>query len=99
MFNNTNKINREAWDKYQDDYMKFHLMKYPNYYDFYRNGGVFLEDYLVSIMGDVKGLKLLDTCCAADAAQTFSWHNLGAKVTACDITPSAIRIAKENAEN
>ena len=94
---NTNIINKESWDKYQDDYMKFHLMKYPDYYKFYANGGINLDDYLIDMIGDVKGLKLLDTCCACDAAQAFSWHNSGAQVTACDITPSAVRIAKENA--
>ena len=95
---NTNKTNKESWDKYQDDYMKFHLMKFPNYYESFSNGAVWLDDYLVAMLGDVKGLKLLDTCCACDAKQAFSWHNLGAVVTACDITPSAIKIAKENAK-
>jgi len=49
------------------------------------------------MIGDVKGLKLLDTCCACDAKQAFSWNNLGAIVTACDITPKAIEIAGANA--
>lgn len=97
MSENTNVINKEAWDKYQDAYMKFHLMSYPDYYEFYANGGIRLDNYLIAMIGDVRSLKLLDTCCACDAAQAFSWHNLGAKVTACDISPSAIRIAKENA--
>ena len=97
MSENTNMINKESWDKYQDDYMKFHLLKFPDYYNSFLNGEVWLDDYLVDMLGDVKGLKLFDTCCACDAKQAFSWHNLGAKVTACDITPSAIRIAKENA--
>jgi ubiquinone/menaquinone biosynthesis C-methylase UbiE len=94
---NSNNINKESWDAYQDDYMRFHLMKFPDYYEFFANGGIRLDDYLIDMIGDVKGLKLFDTCCACDAMQAFSWHNLGARVTACDITPSAIRIAKENA--
>lgn len=97
MSGNTNNINKESWDKYQDDYMKFHLMRFPDYYESFSNGGVWLDGYLIDMLGDVKGLRLLDTCCACDAKQAFSWHNLGAKVTANDITPSAIRIAKENA--
>lgn len=40
---------------------------------------------------------LLDTCCASDAKQAFSWANLGAKVIACDIAPTAIEIARANA--
>ena len=47
--------------------------------------------------GDVRGLRLLDVCCAGDAHQAFSWENLGASVTACDISSVAIDIAEENA--
>jgi len=94
---NTNKINRESWNAYQEDYMKFHLMWKPDYFEFFSNGGVMLYEYLAPMLGDIKGLKLLDTCCACDAKQAFSWHNLGAIVTACDITPKAIEIARENA--
>jgi len=94
---NTNQLNKEAWNAYQEDYMKFHLMRWPDYYEFFENGGIMLDDYLIAMTGDVKGLKLLDTCCACDAKQAFSWHNLGAVVTACDITPKAIEIASANA--
>lgn len=52
---------------------------------------------MIDMIGDVKGLKLLDTCCACDAVQAFSWHNKGALVTACDIAPKAIEIARANA--
>ena len=92
-----NAINRDSWDLYQADYMKFQLMARPDYYEFFAQGGVDLDSYLPDMIGDVRGLELLDTCCAADAVQAFSWHNLGARVTACDITPEAIRIASENA--
>jgi ubiquinone/menaquinone biosynthesis C-methylase UbiE len=44
------------------------------------------------------GERLLDICCACDATQAFSWANLGADVTACNISPVAIKIARENAE-
>ena len=94
---NTNQINKESWDAYQEDYMKFHLMWKPEYFEFFSNGGIILYDYLAPMLGDIKGLKLLDTCCACDAKQAFSWHNLGAVVTACDIAPKAIEIAKANA--
>lgn len=53
---------------------------------------------MLEMIGDVRGQKLLDLCCASDAVQAFSWHNLGAVVTACDITPKAIEIASENAK-
>ena len=94
---NLNQLNKEAWNAYQEDYMKFNLMYRPDYFEFFANGGVDLDDYLIFMLGDVKGLKLLDTCCACEATQAFSWHNLGARVTACDITPKAIEIASANA--
>ena len=95
---NQNEINKASWDAYQEDYMKFELKSHPDYFEFFANGGVELDDFLLKLIGDVKGLKLLDTCCACDAVQALSWHNLGARVTACDITPTAIKIAKNNAK-
>jgi len=95
---NLNLVNKKAWNTYQEDYMKFHLLEWPDYFDFFANGGVMLDEHLSPMVGDVKGLKLLDTCCACDAKQAFSWHNLGAIVTACDITDKAIEIASKNAE-
>jgi len=92
-----NLMNKAAWDLYQADYMKFHLMERPDFFEFYINGGVDLDGFLPALLGDVKGLKLLDTCCACDAKQAFSWHNLGAMVTACDISDKAIEIASRNA--
>ena len=94
---NLNLLNKKAWNAYQADYMKFHLMGRPDFFEFYMNGGVDLDKFLPAMLGDVKGLTLLDTCCACDAKQAFSWHNLGAMVTACDISEEAIKIASQNA--
>ena len=93
---NTNEITKEAWDAYQEEYAKRHL---PNFEKWVK-GHVTLECYehMIKLIGDVKGLKLLDTCCSSDAWQAYSWHNLGAKVTACDIAPKAIEIVKKNVE-
>ena len=55
-----------------------------------------LDDEVVELAGDVAGLDLLDTSCASDAKQAFSWANLGARVTACDIAPTAIEIARKS---
>jgi len=91
-------MNKEAWNAYQEDYFKFHLMERPGYFVFFANGGVDRDEIpCAPMLGDVKGLRLLDTCYACDAVQAFSWHNLGAAVTACDITPKAIEIASGNA--
>lgn len=96
---NTNAINKEAWDSYQEAYFQFQLMARPDYFEFFSGGGVDWqgEDHMVEMLGDVRGLKLLDTWCASDAVQAFSWHNIGAIVTACDIAPNAVAIASNNA--
>lgn len=87
---------KNQWEAYHPVYMDCILKSFPNYFEFFANGGVEPE-FEFKLMEDVRGLKLLDTCCAGDASQAFSWHNLGAKVTACDISPTAIEIASENA--
>ena len=92
------EINRAAWDAYQADYMRFNLMDRPDFFDLLGNGEVLLDDEVVELAGDVAGMDLLDTCCASDAKQAFSWANLGAKVTACDISPTAIDAARRSAE-
>jgi ubiquinone/menaquinone biosynthesis C-methylase UbiE len=89
---------KNAWNAYQPSYMEFNLKERPDYYQFFANGGVSLDDYEIDLLGDVHGLKLLDTSCACDAKQAFSWANLGADVTACDICPTAIEIATRNAQ-
>ena len=90
-------INRTAWDTYQADYMRFNLKERPDFFKLLGSGDVMLDDDVVELAGDVAGLDLLDTCCASDAMQAFSWANLGARVTACDIAPTAIEIARQNA--
>jgi ubiquinone/menaquinone biosynthesis C-methylase UbiE len=89
---------RGAWDAYHPDYMGFHLKENPNFHRDLADGAVMLSDRLIELAGDVSGQKLLDVCCAGDATQAFSWANLGAEVTACDISPVAIDIARDNAE-
>lgn len=89
---------KKAWDAYQPSYMGFNLKARPNYYQFYTDGGVSLDNYEIELLGDVRGLKLLDISCACDASQAFSWSNLGAYVTACDISSVAIEIARGNAQ-
>ena len=93
---NTNEITKEAWNAYQEEYAK----RNPPDFELWINGHVGLDCYepMVSLIGDIKDLKLLDTCCSSDAWQAYSWHNLGAKVTACDIAPKAIEIVRKNVE-
>jgi hypothetical protein len=67
------------WEAYHPDYFECCLKSFPNYYEFFAGGGV-IDDFSFSLLGDVKGLRLLDTCCAGDAVQAFSWHNAEANV-------------------
>jgi 2-polyprenyl-3-methyl-5-hydroxy-6-metoxy-1,4-benzoquinol methylase len=85
----------KAWDEYHPDYIGFALKERPDYFEFFRDGGVALDEWVVDLIGDVKGKKLLDICCASDATQAFSWTNLGALVTASDISGGAIELAKK----
>lgn len=89
---------KNAWDDYHPAYMEFHLKEKPDFHMQYARGAVTLDDWIIELAGDVKGKRLLDTCCAGDACQAFSWENLGARVTACDLSPVAIGIARQNAE-
>ena len=89
---------RSAWDAYHAEYMEFHLKEWPNFHEHFAKGGTMLDAEVVDALGDVTGLSLLDVCCACDAKQAFSWANLGSKVTACDLSTEAIRIAKDNAD-
>lgn len=90
-------MNRKAWDAYQPDYMEFHLKAHPDFFEYLAGGGVYLDDDEVRLAGDVTGLTVLDVCCASSADEAFSWENLGANVIACDFSPVAIEIAKQNA--
>ena len=88
---------RDAWSAYHPDYMGFFLKERPDFYAFFANGGVALVQSEVELLGDVSGLRLLDTSCGCDAQQAFSWENLGAEVVGSDLSPVAIKIARENA--
>lgn len=90
-------MNEKAWGAYQADYMQFCLKANPNYFEFLAGGGSYLDEIETRLAGDVHGLTVLDVCCASFADEVFSWENLGAKAIGCDLTPEAIRIAKENA--
>jgi ubiquinone/menaquinone biosynthesis C-methylase UbiE len=77
--------------------MQFHLKSRPDFHEYFAKGGVVLSEHEIELAGEVNGLKILDTCCACDAAQAFSWENLGAQVIGCDLSPVAVDIARQNA--
>ena len=92
------EMNKRAWDEYQAAFMEFVLKARPDYYEFFAAGGVEIDPLAIEMLGDIHGLKVLELSCAADATQAFSLANLGATVTACDISPRAIDIARKNAQ-
>ena len=76
---------RSAWDAYHPDYMGFQLRENPHFHKDFADGAVMLDAKVTGLAGAISGQKLLDICCACDATQAFSWANLGAEVTACDM--------------
>jgi len=90
-------MNAKAWDAYQPAYMDLHLKAHPDFFEYLAGGGVYLDGNEVRLAGDVTGLTVLDVCCAGAADEAFSWENLGANVIACDLSPVAIEIARQNA--
>ena len=89
-------MNRAAWDAYHPAWMEMILRERPDYHSFFRSGGVDLDEAELDLVGDIRGLHVLQLSCGCDAHQAFSLANLGAVVTACDISPVAISIARAN---
>lgn len=62
------ELMKNAWDSYHPIYMECILKNRPDFYAFY-SGGKVDDDFEFGLLGEVQGLKLLDTCCACDASQ------------------------------
>lgn len=72
---------------------------YAPYYDEdfkYLNG--FEKDYLFTIIGDIKGKKVLDIGCGSGRL-IGELKLFGAKVTACDISPEMVKRTREKFPN
>jgi len=67
----------------------------------YNKGNWWIQDYAatipVKLFGNIKNKKILDMC-AAPGGKTFQLINLGAKVTAYDISKKRIELMKANAK-
>lgn len=90
-------MNEKAWDAYQADYVKFAVKAHPDFFAFLAGGGSYLDETEMRLAGGVTGLTVLDVCCASFADEVFSWENLGAKAIGCDLSPTAVAIARQNA--
>ena len=81
------EMNREAWDAYQPAWAEAEQKKPDDA----------LDPLEIELIGDVRGKDVLSLSCAWDACQAFALSKLGATVTACDISPVAIDLARQRA--
>jgi SAM-dependent methyltransferase len=88
------EMNQAAWDAAHR--LWFERVG-PDWHQKYRDGHIALTEEERVLLGDVTDLDVLQLSCAGDANQAFSLANMGARVTACDFSPVAIEIARENA--
>jgi len=64
--------------------------------DFFRSGGLALEDFEVALAGSVHGKRILQLACSC-GDQVLSWANLGATAIGTDISDVAIELARAKA--
>ena len=61
--------------------------------EFFKNGGLALEDFEQELAADVRGKRVLQVACSS-GDQVLSWANLGADAIGIDISDVAIEIAR-----
>ncbi|WP_344211631.1 class I SAM-dependent methyltransferase [Kribbella sancticallisti] len=64
--------------------------------DFFKSGGLVLEDFEQELAGDVRGKRILQLACSC-GDEVLSWANLGATATGIDISEVAIQLAQQKA--
>jgi 2-polyprenyl-3-methyl-5-hydroxy-6-metoxy-1,4-benzoquinol methylase len=64
--------------------------------DFFRAGGLALEDFVLALAGDVRGQRVLQLACSC-GDPGLSWASLGATAIGVDISEVAITIAQQKA--
>ena len=89
------RMNQRAWDAAHKGW--FESKSLDKYYAQYARREHDFDDTDLELFGDLTGKDVLQLSCAGDASQAFSLKILGANVTACDFSPVAIDIARENA--
>jgi ubiquinone/menaquinone biosynthesis C-methylase UbiE len=89
---------RKGWDSYHPTWMEMLRKQHPGREERLAQGEVCLDADQCRTLGDLRGQRVLVLACGPDATQAFSLANLGAQVTACDLSPAAVEIARENAE-
>jgi ubiquinone/menaquinone biosynthesis C-methylase UbiE len=91
-------MTREAWDSYHPVWAQTMRQRYPDRKQRFEEGYFDLDPLEVELIGDVHGQDVLELSCGWDANQAFGLVRLGATVTACDISPAAIDIARREAD-
>jgi 2-polyprenyl-3-methyl-5-hydroxy-6-metoxy-1,4-benzoquinol methylase len=61
--------------------------------EFFKDGGLALEDFEQELAGNVRGKRVLQVACSS-GDQVLSWANLGAAAIGIDISDVAIEIAR-----
>jgi 2-polyprenyl-3-methyl-5-hydroxy-6-metoxy-1,4-benzoquinol methylase len=64
--------------------------------EFFKSGGLVLEDFEQQLAGDVRGKRILQIACSC-GDEILSWANLGATAIGTDISDVAIERAREKA--
>ncbi len=93
----TNRIldtNRALWDAWTELHQDSELYDLESF----RRGESTLHSIELEAMGEVAGLSLLHLQCHF-GLDTLSWARLGAEVTGVDLSPRAIRLAQQLAED
>jgi len=83
--------NRRGWDE-----IAALRQKKQRPAEYFADGGCQLDERILAVTGDVRGLRLCHLQCAT-GEDTLSWANRGAEATGVDISPRQIRLAKEKA--
>jgi len=83
--------NRRGWDE-----IAALRQKKQRPAEYFADGGCQLDERILAVAGDVRGLRLCHLQCAT-GEDTLSWANRGAEATGVDISPRQIRLAKEKA--
>jgi len=92
------EMTRRAWDDYHPVWAEAMRKKIPDRASRFRDGREDLDPLEKEMIGDVRGQDVLELSCGWDACQALSLANLGAVVTACDISPAAIDLARREAK-
>ncbi|WP_328331478.1 class I SAM-dependent methyltransferase [Kribbella sp. NBC_00382] len=86
-FEHLTEANRASWNRIAPS-------RHGEPAEFFRDGGLALEDFELALAGDVRGRRVLQLACSC-GDQVLSWSTLGATAIGIDISDVAITIAQQ----